>query len=308
MKNGGKQVAKATPEEMAIIQNISALMNELQAMTAGDAMAIPGDPSTLNPFGGMPMQGAPMGFSQNEDQAAGQDDEGFDFEPEPESEPELEPEDDDEGAAPAPARRPNMTAKTFKSEDPNAPGMVKPGDPENKLAVKKEEGQSTSEGVTAEDDAEEHLYDDLPETTKENVQEIEKALAPLGLSIVKAKPKSPVARIEKSIANLQSQVGFLANTLQEVIEGLTVAKSADADSVNGGAPAETSVRKAAALPDQNYPGQDLASVLKSLLDERDAKAQEASVNMNPWNRGEVVHKSMKGLTSALGDIARTWHG
>lgn len=302
MKNGGKQVAKATPEEMAIIQNISALMNELQAMTAGDAMATPGDPSTLNPFGGMPMQGAPMGFSQNEDQAAGQDEEGF--EPEAESEPELEPEDDDEGAAPAPARRPNMTAKTFKSED----SKMKPGDPENDLDVKKGEGTSPSDGVTAEDDAEESLYDDLPETTKENIQEIEKALAPLGLSIVKAKPKSPVARIEKSIANLQSQVGFLANTLQEVIEGLTVAKSADADSVNGGAPAETSVRKAAALPDQNYPGQDLASVLKSLLDERDAKAQEASVNMNPWNRGEVVHKSMKGLTSALGDIARTWHG
>lgn len=283
-------VQKSTPEENAVIQNLASLVQQLQAMGVGDqAFGAPGqNPGEMG--GGQPMQGAGFQSGQPPQKA-----------PPPQLPPplqvEAEPQDEEpqnDEPQQGPKSRSPMMKKQFiqKSDDMDA-------DDENPIEVEKAVEASDPDGTTATDDAEALLEDDLPEETEENINEIAKALHSVGYDVVKR--KAPVRKSMSGngeIAELRRTVGFLANTMNEMLEGLTVAKSADFDD-----PAETSVRKSNA-PRSSYSGQgDIKDVLKALVQEIRQDRQEEDSEKGSWNQPDVVHKSMRTFTENLRGIA-----
>lgn len=265
-------VQKSTPEESAVIQNLASLIQQLQAMGVGDQSFDqgPADQGMAPP--------APEQDTFKSDGANPGD------QPMPQN---TQPQEN---------RRPMMKQpvnKIAKSEDQDEDDLFD--------ETVEKAGDSTSEGVTATDDTEEKLEDDLPETTKENLNEIKKALNAIGYTVTKRKTvqKSMGVSGGNEIAELRNQVSFLASTLGEMLEGMNVAKAATFED-----PADPMQVRKSQRPNASYSGQaDIGDVLKALVAEiREDKSTE-NAEANPWNQTNVVRKSMRSFTENLQGIA-----
>ncbi len=287
-------VQKGTPEENAVIQNIASLIQQLQSMAAGDAATTP--EQIGGPSGGQPVQGA--AFKSGEGAEGNEGEDAFDR--------TEDPQNDTSPEGPT-ARRPAMRNAQIRKGENSKPADEMEGDLLNtagegnneyneKETVTKGVQATENDGTENGDDANTVLFDDLPESTKENVKEIRKALQRIGLDVTRRAPVRKSAGVQGGeIGELRSQVAFLSSTLSEVLEGLSVTKSITP-------PEDTVVRKSrrpAASYDQ---GEDLVSVLKSLVDQAVGNRQIAE-DENPWNQSSVVKKSMTEFTKGLSGIS-----
>ena len=300
-------VQKGTPEENAIIQNVASLVQQLQAMAAGDASMTPD--AVGGPGGGQPVQGAAFGSGQamkSGEGAEGNTGENAFNRTE-------DPQNDTSQEGPT-ARRPTMrnaqiqkAAMPDKEEDnaedmegqdlQDTSGEGYDSTPGERKVVAKGIYATDNEGTQNLDDANTILFDDLPEATQENVKEIRKALRRIGLDV--APMKRPVAKsmgASREVTELRQQVAFLAGTMQEMIEGMSVTKSVDSFIE----PEERTVRKS--KPQASYGDNDLVSVLKSLV-ENAVGTREREKEENPWNQKPVVRKSMREFTQNMGGLA-----
>jgi hypothetical protein len=305
------RVEKSTPEEAAVIQNMASLIQQLQAMGVGDqSFQQPGDPSQgpngAPGQGGQPVQGA--AFKSGEGAEGNTGEQAFDR--------TEDPQNDTSPEGPT-ARRPMMrNARIQKGEmtgqEKDVGARQDDGDlldtageghdstPGEKPVVAKELYASENDGTQNLDDANTILFDDLPESTQENVKDIRKALRSIGLDV--APMKKPVRKSigggNDEMSQLRQQIGFLANTMGEIIEAFGVTKAVAFDDPA----APRSVQKS--RPAANYSGQeDIASVLKSLVTEiRNERAVE-NEEANPWHSPEVVKKSMRQFTENMSGIA-----
>lgn len=300
-------VQKGTPEENAIIQNVASLVQQLQAMAAGDASMTPD--SVGGPSGGQPVQGASFGSG-----GAFKSGEGAEGNPgESAFQRTEDPQNDTSQEGPT-ARRPTMrNAQIQKAsmpdlEEENAEDMEgrdlqdtagegNDSSPGERKVVAKGVHATENDGTQNLDDANTILFDDLPESTQENVKEIRKALRKIGLDV--APIKRPVAKsmgASREVTELRQQVAFLAGTMQEMIEGMSVTKSVDSMIDTE----DRQVRKS--KPQASYGDNDLVSVLKSLVENAVGNRQKEE-DENPWNQKPVVRKSLREFTENMGGLA-----
>jgi hypothetical protein len=304
-------VQKATPEEASVIANLASMIQQLQAMGVGDQALGPGQGGDQGPSGGQPTQGAAFKSGEgatNDLRGGGEFDRTED------------PQNDTSPEGPT-ARRPQMRNSQIQKADgheENAFADEMEGNlldtqnegadntPGERPVVAKDIESTHNEGTQNLDNANKILFDDLPASTQENVKEIRKALNAIGLDITRrARPvaKSMVGGPSPEVAELRGQVAFLANTLGEMIEGMAVAKSVDpTDEFGDPIPNDRQVRKSG--PRASYSGQgDINDVLKALVSEIRNDRRDEESERNPWDRPDVVHKSMRSFTEKLGGIA-----
>ena len=311
------RVEKSTPEEAAVIQNMASLIQQLQAMGVGDqSFQQPGDPSQgpsgAPGQGGQPVQGA--AFKSGEGAEGNGGAQAFDRTEDPQNDtspegptarrPQMKT---DNGGQRGPVLKAKQTdqaednaetmdgdiSDTSEDEGYDADGMRSKG-------VTKAIIETENDGTQSLDAANDIIFSDLPESTKENVKDIRKALRSIGLDV--APMKRPVRKSigggSDEIAQLRAQVGFLANTISEMVEGFGVAKSVQFEDPA----APRSVQKS--RPVGSYSGQeDIASVLKSLVTEIRNERTIENEESNPWHSPEVVKKSMRQFTENMSGIA-----
>lgn len=265
------KVVKSNPEEMAVLQNVAALIEQLQGMEAAEINAAPEgeeggelDPTRLS-GARMAMKGSEQGRTPAEAQSA-----------------------TDPGAA------------------PKDKGMAPWDDEEVKKALKKIAkaiGTSDSDGPTANDDGEERV-EDIPDPDEENVQAVAKALAKImGGKKTVAKSQSStqnadMLRVMKGLVDRVEQQGTIIN---ELLEGLGIAKSA--------APApEMQVQKSQS--NRPYAGLDGGSmeqviglVAKSMLAAQTMQAPQSGI---PMAQGFTpsVNKDMGDFVQSFAQISQ----
>lgn len=301
------KVQKGNPEEAAVLDNIASLVEQLRAMGANDGMS--GD-GTLPGYGqGDVTQGMGMGGEP----------------PVPSAEPQGE--DDNQAAPEGPAARrpamqsgkvppkgmirksePNQQADEMEGNLLNTKGEGYDADGKQADGVAKSIVETDSEGTQSLDSANDILFNDLPASTQENVKEIKKALNRLGLDVAPMR-RRPVAKSmgagDDRLARVEKSIEFLAGTVQEMLEGLQVAKSAGVGDLGVDPYAEprTVQKSQDRRPQASYSNEDLASALRELLGVQKSQDQDGFTD-DPFERGRQVHKGMAGVTEGLGQLAR----
>ena len=296
------RVAKSTPEEQAVIQNLASLVQQLQAMGVGDqSLQNPGD--TQSSGGQAPGQGAPVqaAYKSGEGAEGNTGENAFDRTEDPQNDVSQE--------GPT-ARRPqmrnaqiqkgNMTDQEEDSAEDqegvdqmDTSGEGNDSTPGEREVVTKGIHATENDGTQNLDDANTIIFDDLPESTKENVKDIRKALRSIGLDI--APMKRPVRKsYYGGDDDLRQQIAFLSNQVKEIIEGVAISQNIQIE--------QRSVRKS--RPAGSYSGQaDIQEVLKALVTEiRDDRNEERKL-ASTWDRPDVVKKSMRDFTENLTGIA-----
>lgn len=264
----GKQVTKSNAEETAVIQNIAALVQQLQSMEAAEIGNEGGEGEEMNqtklPGANIAMKGEESGRTE------------------------------------APQNVMNPDAK------PKEQGIAPwDGDDEVKKAMKmiaKAMQASDTDGSTANDSGEERA-EELPEVDEENVKEVAKMLAKMMGKKTVAKSRSSASpemaqmfQVMKSLADRVEQQGAV---IGELLEGLGVAKSVVAD------PATQVQKSQGNRPYGALDGGSLEAVVMAVakgMAAAQAPAQSSGIPMAA-GFGGTVQKDMSEFVQAFGQDA-----
>jgi hypothetical protein len=300
----GNKVFKASPEEQALVSNILALGDELQAMmSAGGA----------EPVGGQPPAGGPVEGPGEE----GQMDIPSDGNPQNDVAPKgpVAP-----AAAPRPARDEDNTAiaKAIAGAVMKALGKVnkaeKPAFLEDEVdkaiqkaavGIAKAMQASNDDGTTANEKAEAKIDGPLPDDDEENIAEVAKDLAGAiykaigGRSSVRKSEGGDVVSVLKSMQARQARQDAV---IAEILEGIGASSAVEASAPAAGGRVEKALepRRPVAGYDQ---GQDFAEMIalgvaKALTGGKVGDRPAASDEFNM-----PVRKSLQDFTGAFGHMA-----
>lgn len=204
-RNQSPDVAKALgPEELAIVANIGSLIQELQGGAAGPAGEPGIDDAAMNPGAPQIAKGSELGRDPDAPQNA------------------MQP-----GAAPA---QRGMAPRGEEGEDDVDKAFK---------VIAKALIQSDSDGVVAQDDAEDRL-EETDEDSEENIAKVAKKLRELVGGRAVAKSRAPVvgsqsSEVMKVLKNIEARLNQQGYVIGEILGGLGVEIPA---------PAQTSVAKA----------------------------------------------------------------
>jgi hypothetical protein len=165
------------------------------------------------------------------------------------------------------------------------------GEKEVKMILKAIE-ETSSDGATASDDAEERIDDPLPDASQENVDEVAKTLGRLLLRaqksrVKKSAPKSAsteiLSKLTTIIKNQDNKINELSEALTHVLKGLGMAKQLEIAKEEEGN--RRKVGKSAVSQNE-----ELTKALKSIVDT--IKGQSSTEGVNKMNNREKVQKSL----------------
>ena len=275
MKNGdnGLMVAKsADPEQMAVLDNVLSLVNELRSMGDSQDGMTPG----LDGEGG---EGQDLRVAQSEDDGM--------------------PPEDDASMSPAAPQRPKLPAPPMR---PTIAKSIQASSPDGETARSDAEDRIGGDDVPDTDDENE-------KEVEKDLKRIRKALRRMGYDVVKAAPaSSPVRKSmgsqDSAIDRLSRQVAAQSAMIGEMLEGIGVAGGL----LTEAPAADRDVRKSAdRRPQSSYSNEDLVAAVAQMMGVKKSAGNiddELGLDMDdPWERGRVVHKSMVGFTDAFGKAA-----